>query len=347
MVFLLLDSAGSFIYGADILLRSLTGLIGEPAQVGGRLGIFLIVMDTFLVGATLMIAAFGFYELFVIRSERSGQRFWLPSWLKMRDLEDLKARIVSMLILVAAITFVDVTVESHDEQGIFYMGLGISIIIVALTAFLRFGRQLRLSAPPGETLAASSASPATPPSGQQAGPPGRPADQAARQPAPPQAEQRTPPPAGQSTESRAEQPGTLPTGSRLSGRTTGRAAWPTGTAPERAKILALLGSSKRDGSWNAALVTDVIATAGWARLDLRHAVLPGRRIRIRLIALLGAVWITVPPEMEVADSGLTLLGNRSVCGGSAQPTEGGAPVLVISGLCVVGSLHVRRKPRKP
>jgi uncharacterized membrane protein YqhA len=141
VTFLLLDAAGSFVYGADILVRTADGDIGAPAKIGGRLGIFLIVMDTFLVGATLMIAAFGFYELFVIRKERVRHRAWLPSWLRMRDLEDLKARVVSMLILVAAITFVDIVVESHDKRGILFLGLGIAVVIVALTAFLRFGRR--------------------------------------------------------------------------------------------------------------------------------------------------------------------------------------------------------------
>ena len=141
VVFLLLDAAGSFVYGADILVRTADGDIGEPARIGGRLGRFLIVADTFLVGATLMIAAFGFYELFVIRKERARHTYWLPSWLRMRDLEDLKARVVSMLILVAAITFVDIAVESHDERGILFLGLGIAVVIIALTAFLRFGRR--------------------------------------------------------------------------------------------------------------------------------------------------------------------------------------------------------------
>jgi uncharacterized membrane protein YqhA len=142
VVFLLLDAAGSFIYGADILIRTIGGDFGEPARVGGRLGIFLIAMDAFLVGATLMIAAFGFYELFVIRRERPGHIHWLPGWLQMHDLEDLKARVVSMLILVAAITFVDILVESHDDRGTLYLGLGIAAIVLALTAFLRFGRRL-------------------------------------------------------------------------------------------------------------------------------------------------------------------------------------------------------------
>jgi len=147
VVFLLLDAAGSFIYGADILVRSASGDIGAPARVGGRLGIFLIAMDTFLVGATFMIAAFGFYELFVIRKERASHRRWLPSWLQMHDLEDLKARVVSMLILVSAITFVDVAVESNDARHVFFLGLAIAVVILALTAFLRFGRHASSPAP--------------------------------------------------------------------------------------------------------------------------------------------------------------------------------------------------------
>ncbi|HET9898681.1 MAG TPA: YqhA family protein [Streptosporangiaceae bacterium] len=143
VVFLLLDAAGSFIYGADILVRTAGGDFGEPSKVGGRLGIFLIVMDTFLVGATLMIAAFGFYELFVLRRERTMHKYWLPNWLQMRDLEDLKARVVSMLILVAAITFVDLLVEARGPRNILFLGAGIAVIIIALSAFLRFGRKPR------------------------------------------------------------------------------------------------------------------------------------------------------------------------------------------------------------
>jgi len=141
VVFLLADAAASFIYGSDILVRTAAGVIGRPARIGGRLGILLVVMDAYLVGATLMVAAFGLYGLFVIRDGPARGTHWLPNWLAMRDLDDLKARVVSMLILVAAVTFVDIAVESRDEVGILYLGLGISVVIAALTAFLRFGRQ--------------------------------------------------------------------------------------------------------------------------------------------------------------------------------------------------------------
>jgi uncharacterized membrane protein YqhA len=141
VVMLLLIAAGTFIYGTVIFFASITGYIHDPAQVGGKLSHFLIVEDLFLVGVTLMITAFGFYGLFVVRDERPESQYWLPKWLQMRDLEDLKARVVSMLILVAAMTFVDVVVEFHGGIEVLYLGIGVALVIGALTAFLRFGRK--------------------------------------------------------------------------------------------------------------------------------------------------------------------------------------------------------------
>jgi hypothetical protein len=45
-----------------------------------------------------------------------------------------------MIILVAGVSFVDVVVEFKNEVDTFYLGAGVAVVIVALTAFLRFGR---------------------------------------------------------------------------------------------------------------------------------------------------------------------------------------------------------------
>lgn len=58
----------------------------------------------------------------------------------MHDLNDLKARVISMIILVAAVTFVDVVVESGSGLNTLYLGTAVALVIAALTAFLRFGR---------------------------------------------------------------------------------------------------------------------------------------------------------------------------------------------------------------
>ena len=357
VIFLLLDAAGSFVYGSDILVRSATGLISEPAKIGGRLGLFLIVMDTFLVGATLMIAAFGFYELFIIKGEQGGRSYWLPGWLKMHDLEDLKARVVSMLILVAAITFVDHTVEAHDEQEVLFLGIGISIVIAALTAFLWFGKR-RPPAAEAPVTASSDVPPAGSPA-RTADPvpataalPAMPAGPSAPAAGPSAARPYLPAPAAIPAAGPADPTGPAATdiGAPAEAR---RAPGATGPHPavrasrRRARVVALLGSSRREGGWNASVRTGVIAFAGWARIDLTDADIRGERLQIRVISVFGLVSIAVPPDMAVADSGLALLGSRSVRGGTARPGTAGTPGtarLVLSGACILGAVRVHRKP---
>ena len=58
----------------------------------------------------------------------------------MRDLNDLKARVISMIILVAGVSFVDDVVESKGGLDTLYLGVGVGVVIAALTLFLRFGR---------------------------------------------------------------------------------------------------------------------------------------------------------------------------------------------------------------
>jgi uncharacterized membrane protein YqhA len=139
VVVLVIAAAASFVYGASVFIWSAIHTIADPFPVGDRIGIFMLVVDLYLIGATLLISAIGLYELFISRVDPGGERSHLPGWLVMNDLNDLKARVVSMLILVTAVTFVDVVVESHGGLDIFYLGIAVAVVIVALTAFLRYG----------------------------------------------------------------------------------------------------------------------------------------------------------------------------------------------------------------
>jgi uncharacterized membrane protein YqhA len=139
-IVLLLSALASFAYGTDVFIRSVASFVQKPELTSHNLGFLLLLTDLFLVGATLMIAAFGFYELFIGRIDTDGPGMRLPGWLKMDDLNDLKARVISMIILVAAVTFTDVAVESKGGLYTLYLGAGVAVVIAALTAFLRFGK---------------------------------------------------------------------------------------------------------------------------------------------------------------------------------------------------------------
>jgi uncharacterized membrane protein YqhA len=140
VIVLILAAISSFAYGTDVFVRSVARVVEDPMLTSHNLGFLLLLTDLFLVGATLMIAAFGFYELFIGRIDANGPGMRLPGWLKMDDLNDLKARVIQMIILVAAVTFTDVVVESKGGLNTLYLGTGVAVVIAALTAFLRFGK---------------------------------------------------------------------------------------------------------------------------------------------------------------------------------------------------------------
>ena len=134
---LLLSALGAFAYGTALFIHSAGDVVAHPFPVRHNVGLLLVEVDLFLIGATLMITAIGFFELFL--SPGDVGRPLLPGWLIVRDLHDLKARIISMLVLVSAVAFVDVVVNFDGRNDVLFIGGGIALVIVALTAFQRFG----------------------------------------------------------------------------------------------------------------------------------------------------------------------------------------------------------------
>jgi uncharacterized membrane protein YqhA len=138
VVMLLLAGLGAFVYGAYVFVRSVDQIVDHPYPVGHQIGFFLLDIDLFLIGATLLISAVGFYELFIqeIRPEGNAR---VPTWLEMRDLNDLKARVIAMIVLVVSVSFVEVVVDEASGHQVLDLGGGIAAVILALTIFLRVG----------------------------------------------------------------------------------------------------------------------------------------------------------------------------------------------------------------
>ncbi|HXR68952.1 MAG TPA: YqhA family protein, partial [Dermatophilaceae bacterium] len=95
-------------------------------------------IDLFLIGATMLISAVGFYELF-IQEIRQGSATPVPTWLQMADLNDLKGRVIAMVVLVASVSFVEVVVDAPSGRQALQLGIGIASVIVALSLFLYLG----------------------------------------------------------------------------------------------------------------------------------------------------------------------------------------------------------------
>jgi uncharacterized membrane protein YqhA len=145
VVVLLLSAVAAFAYGADVFVEAFRQVIRHPLPVSDKISYFLVIIDLFLIGATLLIAAIGFYELFVASNSEGATRragSTLPQWLEMRDLNDLKVRVVAMAVLVSATTFVEVAVDTAATGlEVLEVGGAVALVITALTIFLRYGER--------------------------------------------------------------------------------------------------------------------------------------------------------------------------------------------------------------
>jgi uncharacterized membrane protein YqhA len=138
VAFLLLSALASFVYAVAVLFNTMGQVGGHPFPAGHHIGSLLLVFDLFLIGSTALISAIGFYELFIGDIRRDGVDA-LPGWLSMHDLNELKSRVVSMIVLVLAVSFVEQAVDSSNGPHILELGGGVTAVILALTVFLRWG----------------------------------------------------------------------------------------------------------------------------------------------------------------------------------------------------------------
>ena len=136
VLFLILAALGAFVYGGAVFVDSVRAIARHPFPVGHQIGLFLLDIDLFLIGATLLISAIGFYELF-IGDIRVGGIARMPAWLEMHDLNDLKGRVLGMIVMVLAVSFVELAVDEESGLKTLEVGGGVALVIIAVTAFLR------------------------------------------------------------------------------------------------------------------------------------------------------------------------------------------------------------------
>ena len=133
---LILAGFGAFAYGIAVFIHSIAAIVSHPFPVSHQVGYFLLDIDLFLIGVTLLISGVGLYELF-IRDIPSDHAAGLPPWLEIHDLNDLKGRVIAMIILVLSVSFAETAVDSPDGRQLLELGGGVALVIVALTVFLR------------------------------------------------------------------------------------------------------------------------------------------------------------------------------------------------------------------
>jgi uncharacterized membrane protein YqhA len=91
---------------------------------------FIEIIDVLLLGTVFYIIALGLYELFI------DEDLPTPSWLHITHLDDLKSRLISVVVVILTVVFLGQVVGWKGGNDIFYLGAAIALVILAITFFL-------------------------------------------------------------------------------------------------------------------------------------------------------------------------------------------------------------------
>ncbi|MBW6468131.1 MAG: YqhA family protein [Coriobacteriia bacterium] len=91
---------------------------------------FIELADVFLLATVLYIMSLGLYELFIDDSAP------LPDWLTIHSLDDLKVKLVGVIAVVLAVSFLGSVIKGIEPQALAYQGVGIAAVVAAMGYFL-------------------------------------------------------------------------------------------------------------------------------------------------------------------------------------------------------------------
>lgn len=137
----LLASLSLLLYEISVVISLIVDLVRAGTIAPSTAKAFAVAMieavDVFLIAIALYIIGLGFYALFI------DDKVALPSWLKFRNLEDLKANLVSVIVAVLAVMFLRQAIASYSDEPFIMFAAAVALVIAALTYFLHKGVSTR------------------------------------------------------------------------------------------------------------------------------------------------------------------------------------------------------------
>ena len=90
----------------------------------------LEIVDTFLVAMVVLVTSVGIYQLFI------NHRIPVPEWLRIYDIDDLKAKLIGVVITVLGVNFLGKVLAWNYGEDILPLGLSVAAVGLVLTYFL-------------------------------------------------------------------------------------------------------------------------------------------------------------------------------------------------------------------
>lgn len=117
------------ILGSIEIVRSAIDVVLKQVPLKETVVSILTSVDAILLGTVLLVIGYGPYELFI------DTNLEVPDWLEINTLDDLKAKLIGVVVAIIAVIFVGVLVDAKSPNEVMYYGVGSGAVVLALAAF--------------------------------------------------------------------------------------------------------------------------------------------------------------------------------------------------------------------
>ena len=117
------------ILGSIEIIRSAVDVVVKQVPLKETVVAILTSVDAILLGTVLLVIGYGLYEFFI------DTNLEVPDWLEINTLDDLKAKLIGVVVAIIAVIFVGVLVDTKSPSEVLYYGVGAGAVVLALAAF--------------------------------------------------------------------------------------------------------------------------------------------------------------------------------------------------------------------
>lgn len=111
------------------VVMSIIHLLDTSVSIKLTVVAILTAVDTFLLATVFLVIGYGLYELFV------DSEVNLPEWLEIRSLDDLKTKLIGVIVAILSVVFLGALVDRSDANSVMLIGVGVGAVVVGLAAF--------------------------------------------------------------------------------------------------------------------------------------------------------------------------------------------------------------------
>lgn len=124
-------SLAMFVWNTILTLKTVYHMFTHlgSVQAGSETAHMVAILDSFLLAVILYIFSVALYELFIGKLN-------LPKWLIVKDLDDLKKKLSSVIALMLGVTFLEHVVDWKNPDATLKFAVSIALIIGVLVFYM-------------------------------------------------------------------------------------------------------------------------------------------------------------------------------------------------------------------